>query len=353
MSLSRRALLGGGAALAGLGTIGSAGIGWAGSLLDPVPITPPVPNRYTLATDDTGGTFYAVGTGLATLVKMRIPPEQAIDLSARSTSGSDENLRLMLSGQAQFGILQALYGHWARTGTGTFEGRPTGNRIRAMTALWPDVEHFILSRSLAPSGTVEDVRNLQHGAHFSIGASRSGVAGSTRYILDRLGGMVGPPDTLVELSTIEATSALLMGRLAGMSLPGGVPITTVNAVISHDPQGLRILEFTDRQLRIINDGLDLWHRYVVPRGTYTGQEWEIQSIAQPTFLAVDERVPDKDVYAILAAMFDNLDILRFAHRAAEAIDLNDALSGLPMRLHPGATRFFTEKGIVIPSALAP
>lgn len=350
MVLGRRALLGGGAALAGAGLFGP--FARAGSLLDPVPVSTPVPRHYTLATDDTGGTFYAVGTGLSTLVKMRIPREAAIDLSARSTSGSGENLHLMLAGQAQFGILQALYGHWARTGTGTFKGRPTGRRIRAVAALWPDVEHFILNRTLAPSGTVEDVRNLK-GAQFSIGSAGSGVAGSTTYILDRLGGMVAPKGTLVELSTIEATSALLMGRLAGMSLPGGVPITTVNAVISHDPQGLRILEFTDRQLRIINDGLDLWRRYVVPPGTYTGQEWEIQSIAQPTFLAVDERVPDKDVYTILRAMFDNLEILRFAHRAAEAINLNDALTGLPMALHPGAARFFAEKGIEIPAALAP
>jgi len=350
MVLNRRALLGGGAALAGTGLLG--GIARAGSLLDPVPIATPVPNRYTLATDDTGGTFYAVGTGLSTLVKMRVPAEAAVDLSARSTSGSNENLRLMLAGEAQFGILQALYGHWARTGTGTFKGHPTGKRIRAVAALWPDVEHFILNRTLAPTGTVEDVRNLQSG-HFSIGSAGSGVAGSTTYILDRLGGMTGPKGTLIELSTIEATSALLMGRLAGMSLPGGVPITTVNAVISHDPQGLRILEFTDRQLRIINDGLDLWRRYVVPPGTYTGQEWEVQSIAQPTFLAVDERVPDKDVYTIVRAMFENLEILRFAHRAAEAINLNDALTGLPMPLHPGAARFFAEKGMEIPAGLAP
>src|SRR6056297_4198217 len=76
---------------------------------------------YILATASTGGTYYPVGVAIATLTKVRLEPSTGIGMNAISSAGSGENVRLIREGEAQFGILQGLFGYYARTGTGPVE----------------------------------------------------------------------------------------------------------------------------------------------------------------------------------------------------------------------------------------
>ena len=73
---------------------------------------------YVLATASTGGTYYPVGVALSTLVKVKLEPGQKIGMSAISSAGSGENIRLLRENEAQFAILQGLFGSYAATGTG-------------------------------------------------------------------------------------------------------------------------------------------------------------------------------------------------------------------------------------------
>ena len=88
---------------------------------------------YILATATTGGTYYPVGVALATLVKVKLQPKEKIAMSAISSAGSGENVKLLRENQAQFAILQGLYGRWAWTGTGKVE-------VEGHNILAPDVE---------------------------------------------------------------------------------------------------------------------------------------------------------------------------------------------------------------------
>jgi uncharacterized protein len=77
--------------------------------------------QYILATATTGGTYYPVGVALATLVKVKLEPTENVSMSAISSAGSGENVKLLREDQAQFAILQALFGAWAAEGTGMLE----------------------------------------------------------------------------------------------------------------------------------------------------------------------------------------------------------------------------------------
>jgi len=59
-------------------------------------------------------------------------------------------------------------------------------------------------------------------------------------------------------------------------------------------------------------------------------------------------VKDDLAYAMTKAVFDNLDTLGAAHSAAKSIKLENALQGLPVPLHPGAAKYFKEKGLTPP-----
>ncbi|HSM19592.1 MAG TPA: TAXI family TRAP transporter solute-binding subunit, partial [Hyphomicrobiales bacterium] len=78
--------------------------------------------QYILATATTGGTYYPVGVAIATLTKVQLEPKQKVSLSAISSAGSGENVKLLRENQAQFAILQGLFGAWATRGTGMLKG---------------------------------------------------------------------------------------------------------------------------------------------------------------------------------------------------------------------------------------
>jgi TRAP transporter TAXI family solute receptor len=115
--------------------------------------------------------------------------------------------------------------------------------------------------------------------------------------------------------------------------------------------GVTLLSFTPEQAEQADGGLNLWTPYLIPAGTYPGQDADVQTIAQPNFLAVRADVPEEDVYKITKTIYENLAFLQAIHKATTAMALDKAIAGLPVPLHPGAARYFREMGIEIPDSL--
>jgi uncharacterized protein len=307
---------------------------------------------YILATATTGGTYYPVGVALATLVKVKLEPSEKISMSAISSAGSGENVKLLRENQAQFGILQGLFGAWAWNGTGMVKAEGKQTHLRAISMLWQNVEHFVVTKDKAPTGTIDDLKQFG-GAPFSIGAHNSGTEGSGRAILQGLG--IDPEQAfdVVFMGYTPTAEALQNGTIKGANLPGGVPVSAVAQAFAAMGKDLVILDFTDEQLARANSVYELWPRYEIPAGTYPGQDQLVMTVAQPNFLAVRDDVPDDDVYQITKAIYDNLPFLNNIHAATKAMALDKAIAGLPVPLHPGAARFFEEQGMTIPERLKP
>jgi TRAP transporter TAXI family solute receptor len=306
---------------------------------------------YILATATTGGTYYPVGVALATLVKVKLQAEHKIDMSAISSAGSGENIKLLRENQAQFAILQGIFGRWAWNGTGLVANEGPQTHLRSITMLWPNVEHFLLLNDYVQTGTIDDLRNIA-GKPFSIGAKNSGTEGSGREILTNLG--IAPESfELVYLGYGPTADALQNGQVVGANLPGGPPVSAVTRAMAASGDRLTILEFTDEQMRRANGDGDLWSRYVVAANTYPNQPKPVNTIAQPNFLAVRADIDEDAVYLITKTIYENLPFLHNIHAATKEMALDKAISGLPMPLHPGALRYYEEVGLAIPERLRP
>ncbi len=306
-------------------------------------------HQYIMGTATTGGTYYPVGVALSTLVKVKLEPSTGISVSAISSAGSGENLKLMDEDQAQFGILQGLYGAYAWKGTGPVP--KAYKNLRSVSMLWQNVEHFVVDNEMVDSGTIEDMTNL-YGEPFSIGARNSGTEGSGRYILGQLG--IDPEKMdIAYLGYGPSADALQNGTIKGMNIPAGVPASAVTRAYANSGENIATLNFTDEQLKKVNSEFDLWSPYDIPADTYPNQSEVIHTIAQPNILAVRADVPADDVYAITKAMYENLPFLKNIHPATKAMALEKAIAGLPMPLHEGAARYFKEQGLEIPERLQP
>lgn len=303
---------------------------------------------YILATATTGGTYYPVGVALATLIKVKLQPKQKIGMSAITSAGSGDNIKLLRDKQAQFAIVQGLYGQWAWTGTGKVTAKQP--HLRSVSMLWQNVEHFVINADHAGTGTIDDLQTLK-GMKFSIGKKNSGSEGSGLTILGNLGYDAENHFDLVHAGYGPSADLLQNGNIDGMNTPAGPPVGAVTKAFAALGDGIRVLDFTDAQMAKANGDGSLWTRYVIASGTYPGQTDPIKTIAQPNFLAVHADVDDDAVYQITRTIYENLPFLNGIHPATKAMKLDVAMAGLPVPLHPGAQRYFEEAGISVPATL--
>ncbi len=305
---------------------------------------------YLLATASTGGTYYPVGVALSTLVKVKLQPSQGIGMSAISSAGSGENIKLMNDGEVQFAILQGLYGNWAWNGTGDYATAGKQKNLRAVTMLWQNVEHFTVLKRFAKTGTAADLVAMK-GENMAMGPRNSGTLGSNKTLLGGLGIDIEKDYSLAYAGYGPSADALQNGQVSGMSTPAGAPVSAVTRTFATMGDDVVVLDFTDEQMKQADSGMELWTRYVIPAGTYPGQVKDINTIAQPNILAVRADVDEDAVYQITKTIYENLPFLQAIHSATKVMALEKALAGLPMPLHPGALKYFREAGLEIPARL--
>lgn len=300
-----------------------------------------------IATATTGGTYYPVGVAIGTLISIKLAKEHGITATAINSAGSGENVQMLKNGEADFGILQALFGLNAYRGDGPYEGKPVKD-FRAVTMLWKNVEHFAVLGDYVKTGTIMDLKDFP--AKFSIGKRGSGTEGSGRTILKAVG--IDPDSINLEyLGYNPSVQAMIDKRIGGANIPAGPPVAAITQLYAQMGNKATVLDFTDEQLAQIRQSYPIWTRYVIQPGVYPGQKKPINTIAQPNLLVVRKDLPEEVVYLVTKTIYENLSFLNNIHKATKAMSLEEALDGLPVPLHPGAARYYKEAGLDIPDEL--
>lgn len=303
---------------------------------------------YILTTATTGGAYYPVGVAIATITKSQLTPEHGISLSAISSAGSLENIKLLRDNQAQFALLQGPFAAWGWSGEGPVS-RPQ-EHLRSVAAVWQNVEHFVLLSRLVDEGTIADLDQLR-GERFVLGARNSGAEQTGRYILEALDIDYENRMNFAWMGYGSAANAIQDNNVVGINVPAGVPVSSITQVFAQMGERVRLLSFTQEQLDAINRRYPLWDWYDFPAGTYPNQDALVRSIASPNVLAVRSDVPEEVVYLITRTIWENLRALQDIHAATRDMKLELAVRGLGAPLHPGAVRYYREQGLEIPDHL--
>ncbi|MEM1365114.1 MAG: TAXI family TRAP transporter solute-binding subunit [Pseudomonadota bacterium] len=302
---------------------------------------------YVLNTASTGGTYHPVGTAIATLSKIKLLPKQKFSLTAVNSAGSGANVQDMASGSADFAILQGLYGSYAATGTGPVS-EPQEN-LRAVTMLWQNVEQFVMAKDMATTGTAADLMTLE-GKAVGMGRSNSGTLGSNSVLLSGLGMDVADMENF-DGGYGPTADQLANGGIIAAGIPSGPPTGAITKLMASNGNDFVILNVTEEERVKMDGGRNLWTPYTIAAGTYPGQDADVNTIAQPNFLAVNASVDEEHVYQLTKTMYENLDFLSAIHPATKAMSIEAALAGLPVPLHPGAQRYYKEVGVEIPEMM--
>ena len=302
---------------------------------------------YILNTASTGGTYHPVGTAIATLSKIKLLPKEKFSLTAVNSAGSGANVQALAADTAQFAILQGLYGSYAATGTGPVSEKQ--ENLRSVTMLWQNVEQFILANDHVKSGTVSDFAAVK-GETVVMGKENSGTLGSNGVLMSGMG--IGLEEfTLIHAGYGPSVDALSNGQAVGGGFPSGPPTGAITKLMSANGDKYTILNVTEEEHMKMDGGRNLWVPYTIAAGTYPGQDSDVQTIAQPNFLAVNANVDEQHVYLLTKALYENLPFLQAIHKATNAMDVSKAMGGLPVPLHPGAMKYYQEVGLEIPDNL--
>lgn len=303
---------------------------------------------YVLTTATTGGTYYPVGVALATIAHAELAQSKGISLTAISSAGSLENVKLLRDNQVQFALLQGPFGAWSWAGEGPVSSPQT--EMRSVAAMWKNVEHFVLLTRLTETGTMSDLNNL-NGERYVLGARNSGAEQTGRFILDTLGIDYQSKFTLAYMGYGPTTSAIQDNNIVGMNIPAGAPVSSITQAYALLGDRMTILNWTQEQLDRINAKYPLWDWYDFPPGTYPNQDELIRTVASPNVLVTRVDIPEDVVYNITKVIWENLATLQEIHGATKDMRIDIAVAGLGAPLHAGALRYYREIGLDVPQRL--
>ncbi len=264
--------------------------------------------------------------------------EQGIKVTAESSGASVANAKLIGQGDTDFAILQndiASYAHFGKEGM--FD-EPIKNLLGVCT-LFP--EHVqLVARKDSNISSPADLK----GKKVAIGPVGSGTTENAKQILEAYGLTVEDLDKAEQLTASQSADYLKDGRLdaAFFTVAVGAAVIMDTALIVD----VNIVPITGPQAEKLIEKYPFYAKQTVDGGIYKGNDEAVPTVSVMAMLSARADLEDDIVYSILNAMYSDLPQLKKAHAKFKDIEMEKGLVGMGIPLHPGAEKYFKEKGMI-------
>ncbi|MCW5635980.1 MAG: TAXI family TRAP transporter solute-binding subunit [Rubrivivax sp.] len=293
---------------------------------------------FGIATGGTGGTYYPLGGMLAQLISNKATVGgQKVSATAEAAGASVGNARLLGNKEIESAFVAADILDAAYNGTGQFSGGALKN-LRALGALYPETVQLI---TRADSG-INSVRDLK-GKSISSGAPGSGQYQLLTDLL-RVHGMSRSDVKEDSSSFTQAVDKIKDGNLHATLITAGVPTAAVTDFAqSH---ALKVIPLTGPEIAELRKQQPYYAEVPLPANTYKGQTAAVPTLAVMAVWATHEALPEAVAYEVTKALYENTAIMGQVHVQGKNISLATATAVGTAPLHPGAARYFREKGAI-------
>jgi TRAP transporter TAXI family solute receptor len=324
MTLTRRTILGVGAAAPLLGLIGTSAFAVERMF-------------FGIATGGTGGTYYPLGGMLAQLISNTAEiPDVKLSATAETGNASVANAKLLGRGEIESAFVAADILNAAYNGIGQFDGDPQES-LRAIGALYPETVQLVVG---ADSG-IQSFADLK-GKSISSGSPGSGQWQLLGDLLE-VHGMSREDVTEDYSSFSQSVDKIKDGNLDASLITAGAPTSSVLDLAN--AREIRIIPLAGAEIAKLQETQPYYANAVLPAGTYKGQDEDVQTLAVRAIWATHKDVPDDIIYAVTKALYENTETLGNVHPKGKEISLDTALESVSIPVHPGAEKYYTEKGI--------
>ncbi len=293
----------------------------------------------SIGTGGVTGVYYAAGGAICRLVN-KDRGNDGVRCSVESTGGSVFNVNTIKAGELDLGVVQSDVGYNAYNGEGQFKDGGAYKKLRSVFSIHPE-PFTVLSRKEANISTFEDFK----GKRFNVGNPGSGTRASMDQLLQALGLDNSFFSLASELRPDEHGPALCDGKIDGFIYGVGHPSANIQ-----DPTtscGAKLVPLTGPAVDKLVDTHPYYAKATIPGGLYPNNPNDTETYGVLATFVTSEDVPEESVYSVVKAVFDNFDDFKRLHPAFSNLKKEDMVkNGLSAPLHPGAEKYFKEKGLL-------
>ncbi len=286
-----------------------------------------------ILTGGTSGVYYPLGVGLSKIYADNI---EGARTQVQSTKASVENLNLLQQGKGELALALGDSVKLAWEGDAEAGFKEPLAKLRGIAAVYPNYIQIVASHE---SG-ITKFEDLM-GMSLSVGAAKSGTELNARKIFEAAGKSYDDLGKVEYLPFAESVELIKNRQLDATLQSAGLGVASIKDLATSLP--INVVAVPADVVATLGAP---YISAVIPAGTYDGQDADVETVAVVNFLVTHEDVSEETAYQMTKLLFENLPELEAAHNAAASIKLENALAGMPIPLHPGAERYYKEKGMM-------
>ncbi len=290
----------------------------------------------SIATGGTGGVYYPLGGGMAAALSKYVPGMQA---TAEVTGGSVDNLKLVGSGKPYIALTMADATLDAYRGEDKFKGNKVA--VRTLMILYPNRMHVV---SIEGRG-VNKIADLK-GKRVTTGSPGSATEVMAFRVIEAAGLDKDHDMKRERLGVAESVNAIKDGKIDAFFWVGGLPTASVTDLANTPGTKLKMIDHADTVPAMNKKYGNLYIEDNIPKDMYRGMDADNKQATVMNILIAHESMDEKTAYNIVKTIFDKRDDLIAVHKEAANFKLENQKTGAsPIPFHPGAVKYFAEKGI--------
>ncbi len=296
------------------------------------------PKTMTLGTASVGGTYFVYGGVVAKI----LTDKTGIQVSTQQTQGPNQNVILVEDGKIELGMTTMGIALQAWTGTGDWT---KGKKYDAIRALFPMYDTPLQCVALKKSG-ITSFKQLD-GKTVGVGP-RAGTPGTYfPLIFDAL----GMKATIRNGQGADMGSQLGDGILDAFCFGAGLPIPIFSQLDAE--KEVVFFTWTDAEIAAIRKKMPEFSDSVIPKGTYKSMAADQKTVGLYNFAIANKSMSDDVAYLVTKTILENNAAMVQGHAAASETIAANAKANTFLPFHPGAVRYYKEKGIQLPAATMP
>ncbi len=297
--------------------------------------------KLSMGTGGTGGVYYIVGGGIAKVLSRYVPN---LEVTVEVTAGSADNCKLLKAQKADLGLSQGDVCLDALNGLGKFGKGRAEDRIavRALAAVYINNLHIVTHKD-SPINSVKDLK----GKRVSTGAPGSGTEIKVERVIEAFG--LNPNQDLKRerLGASESANAFKDRKLDAYFWDGGLPTSSVLDLAATPGISIKLLNCAEGIPAMEKIYPGCYFPVDIPKGTYPSIDYDVKSIGVTNLFFTSEKFDEKMAYELVKCLYDHIrpDMVA-VHKEAEKMTLQTMVTGVGIPFHPGALRFYKEKGAI-------
>ena len=292
----------------------------------------------SFGTASVGSSNYVITVGMANILT-----KKGTNVTAEAVGGADANVRALKEKRIDMAMLNSDSVTNAFLGTEQFA--KTGKVDLRILVQGQERYNYILVRKASGIKTPADMK----GKKF-IGRRRA--LGDIEKVTTAMLNAYGVPKDAVRIletaETNEAIEALKTGAVDGACIPGGQRAS--NLMDLANDVDMLFVSFPDDKLSLMLKEIGIpFLKGVVPAGVYKGQTEPIQTTLLLLGVSVRHDFPEETAYRVTKTLMESQKELAAVHNVGKEWTMENTLKKPPAPFHPGAIKYFKEKGVWTPA----